>query len=92
MENGGYEVESLEVDCKAKRIRATSSTTYNEEHDKVRSSDVSTRWGRIAPETRAELLFNGMFVCESCLAGDGEVTRPEGQATSFSIGLRLLMN
>lgn len=58
--NRSYTVQSVEIDCKSKRINTTSANAYDSEAKFVRSSDLGTGWQQIIPETQGEQLYMGM--------------------------------
>lgn len=53
-------VQSYEIDCKARRLNVTSTILYGPADEVVSSSESSTGWQRIVPETQGEQLYNGM--------------------------------
>jgi tetratricopeptide (TPR) repeat protein len=48
-----------EIDCKSKRLNDTGSVTYDSNGKVVRSSDTSSGWQRIVPDTIGEQFYNG---------------------------------
>jgi len=55
-----YTVDACEVDCKSKRIRQTSSLAYDSDGKLVSSTEASSGWQQIAPDTVGEHLYNGL--------------------------------
>jgi tetratricopeptide (TPR) repeat protein len=48
-----------EIDCKSKRLNDTGSVTHDSNGKVVRSSDTSSGWQRIVPDTIGEQFYNG---------------------------------
>jgi len=55
-----HTVEACEVDCKSKRIRQTSSLVYDSEGKLVSSTEASSGWQQVVPDTMGEHLYNGL--------------------------------
>ena len=55
-----YTVQAYELDCKLGQIKATSTVLYSANDEVVGSSESSSGWQRIVPETLGEQLYNGM--------------------------------
>ena len=47
------------MDCKARRMNQTSAVAYDSNGKVANSSDVSSGWQRIVPDTIGEQLYNG---------------------------------
>ena len=58
--NKSYTVQSIDLDCRAMRINLTPSVAYNSEGQVVSSSETSSGWQRIVPDTQGEQLYMGM--------------------------------
>ncbi len=58
--NMSYTVQSIDLDCRAMRINLTPSVAYNSEGQVVSSSETSSGWQRIVPDTQGEQLYMGM--------------------------------
>jgi tetratricopeptide (TPR) repeat protein len=58
--NETYTVQSYEIDCKGRRLNVTSTVLYSRNDEVVNSSETSSEWQRIVPETRGEQLYSGM--------------------------------
>lgn len=52
-----------ELDCKTRRMNVASTVAYDSGGNVLNSSDVSTGWQRIIPDTIGEQIYNG--ACES---------------------------
>ncbi|MFI5094643.1 MAG: surface-adhesin E family protein [Candidatus Acidiferrales bacterium] len=50
---------AYEINCEAKRINQTSHILYDATGNVANSSDYSSGWQVIAPDTLGEQLFNG---------------------------------
>lgn len=55
----GTENVAYEMDCKGRRLSSTSSITYDASGNVVSSSDVSSGWQRVVPDSIGEQLLNG---------------------------------
>jgi tetratricopeptide (TPR) repeat protein len=58
--NKSYTVQSIDLDCKARRLSLTSTVVYNSEDQLVSSSETGSGWQRIIPGTQGEQLYLGM--------------------------------
>lgn len=58
--NESYLVQSHEINCKGRRLNVTSRVLYSPNGQVVNSSDTSSGWQRIIPESLGEKLYNGM--------------------------------
>ncbi|MCC7496947.1 MAG: tetratricopeptide repeat protein [Bryobacterales bacterium] len=54
-----YTIAAYEIDCKGRRLNSSSSATYDQQDQLVNSSEASSGWLRIIPETIGETLYNG---------------------------------
>jgi hypothetical protein len=48
-----------ELDCKARRINGASTVTYDSKGNVLSSSEVSSGWQRVIPDTIGEHIYNG---------------------------------
>jgi tetratricopeptide (TPR) repeat protein len=48
-----------ELDCKARRINGASTVTYDSKGNVLSSSEVSSAWQRVIPDTIGEHIYNG---------------------------------
>ena len=55
----GTETVAYELDCKGRLINGMSSITYDTNGKVVNSSDVSSGWQRVVPDSIGEQLLNG---------------------------------
>jgi tetratricopeptide (TPR) repeat protein len=51
---------AFEMDCKAKLMNSTSSVTYDSNGKTLNTSEVSSGWQRIVPDTIGERLYDGV--------------------------------
>jgi len=57
---GGYTVQSLDFDCKSRRIAVTSTAVYGKDDDLLNSSAAGGGWQRVIPSSKGEQMYNGM--------------------------------
>jgi hypothetical protein len=55
-----HTVEAYEVECKLRRINRTAFVVYDANDKVLRSSDTSSGWQGIVPESMGERLYNGV--------------------------------
>jgi hypothetical protein len=55
----GYTVRQFELDCRNRTINSGAGAIYSADGQIVGSSDVTSGWQSVIPDTRGEQLYNG---------------------------------